>query len=66
MTMAEIVNLRTLRKRKARVEKDRRAEENLRLHGRKNIEVQGTKAEKMSLSRRLDQHLREKNEDERE
>lgn len=41
--MAEIVNLRTARKRRERAEKERRADENRSLHGR-------SKAEKTALA----------------
>ncbi len=36
--MAEIVNLRSVRKRKARAEKERKAEANRALHGRTRAE----------------------------
>ncbi|HET7715577.1 MAG TPA: DUF4169 family protein [Bauldia sp.] len=51
---ADIVNLRAARKAKGRAERERKAEENRRLHGL-------TKAEREKLAderRRLDQHLR--------
>jgi hypothetical protein len=57
--MAEIVNLRTARKRKARAEGAKRAEENRLRFGRTKAEKQASHAEADLASRRLDSHKRE-------
>jgi hypothetical protein len=57
--MAEIINLRQARKRKARTEKDARAAENRIAFGRPKAERQLAEAEKDLGRRRLDAHLRE-------
>ena len=56
--MAEIVNLRLERKRKARAAKEVRAAENRVAFGRKKGERNATKAENDLAERRLDLHKR--------
>ena len=58
--MAEIVNLRTVRKRKTRTEKERLAEENRVLHGRPLAERRSAKAERERAATLLDGHRRGK------
>ena len=53
---AEIINLRRARKERARVEKERQAEENRRLFGLSKAERKQTDDEKDRASRRLDGH----------
>lgn len=54
--MAEIVNLRTLRKRRDRAEKERKAEENRALHGRTKAERNATATAREQALSRLDGH----------
>lgn len=54
--MAEIVNLRIARKRKARVEQEREAAGNRALHGRSRAEKTGTRNERERSERSLDGH----------
>lgn len=58
--MAEIVNLRMARKARARVEKEREAEQNRILHGRSRNEVQRRDREAQAAERQLDGHRRDK------
>lgn len=58
--MSEIINLRQKRKDKARVEKDKQAEQNRRLHGRTKAEKQKQKLETDRAERHLSGHEREK------
>ena len=58
--MAEIVNLRQTRKRKARDEKDKEAEANRLAFGRTKAEKQVTKLEKTRADKSLDGHKRDK------
>lgn len=60
--MGEIVNLRTVRKRKARDEREKVAERNRTIHGRSKAERDISKAEAASAERRLDGHRREPDE----
>jgi hypothetical protein len=57
--MAEIVNLRLARKRKALHEKERAAEANRALHGRTKAERQRDKTKAEQQARHLDGHLRD-------
>lgn len=57
--MAEIVNLRTVRKRKAREDDAARAEQNRILFGRTKAEKTQSRAETELATRRLDGHKRE-------
>lgn len=57
--MAEIVNLRQARKKKARAEKEARAAENRILFGRTKAEKELTKAERDLAARRIDAHKRD-------
>ncbi|GGA52563.1 DUF4169 family protein [Pelagibacterium lentulum] len=61
--MAEIVNLRAARKRKAKAEKEKQADENRLLFGRTKTEKQKIEAEKALQMRRLDGHLRNESEE---
>ena len=54
--MAQIVNLRTARKRKAREEEAAKAEQNRILFGRTKAEKNKSKAEAELAARRLDGH----------
>jgi uncharacterized membrane protein YqiK len=54
--MAEIVNLRTARKQKARAEKATQAEQNRITHGRTKAEKLRSKAEAELAAKRLDGH----------
>jgi hypothetical protein len=54
--MAEIVNLRMARKRKARTEKDAEAEANRRKFGQTKAERDRQAAEKQLAERRIDGH----------
>ena len=56
--MAEIVNLRSVRKQKARADKAKLAEENRRLHGRSKSERRLETAAAARLDAHLDGHLR--------
>ena len=57
--MAEIVNLRTIRKRKAREDDATKAEQNRRLFGRTRAEKEKSTAEANLAARRLEGHKRE-------
>jgi hypothetical protein len=57
--LAEIVNLRTVRKRKAREDDAARAEQNRILFGRTKAEKTQSRAETELATRRLDSHKRE-------
>jgi hypothetical protein len=57
--MAEIVNLRGQRKKKARAEKELRAAENRIAFGRSKAERESTKAVNEMAERHLDLHRRE-------
>ena len=57
--MAEIVNLRQARKRKARDDKDKAAEANRIAFGRTKAEKQVTRLEKARADKTLDGHKRE-------
>ena len=57
--MAEIVNLRQARKRKARDDKDKAAEANRMTFGRTKAEKQVSKLEKARADKTLDGHKRE-------
>lgn len=57
--MAEIVNLRQARKRKARVERERSAEANRLKFGRTRDEKQLTRLEEARARRTLEAHRRE-------
>ena len=56
--MAEIVNLRRVRKEKARADKERAAEINRTTFGRTKAEKLATKAEREAAARKLDGHKR--------
>lgn len=57
--MAELVNLRMARKRKARAEAEKQAESNRLAHGRTKAEKLQSKAEKAMQDRHLEGHKRE-------
>ena len=57
--MAEIINLRKARKKKARAEKEAVAAENRAKFGRPNEEQTQSEASKDLLDRKLDAHRRE-------
>jgi hypothetical protein len=57
--MAEIVNLRLARKKRARADKETRASENRVAFGRSKAERQATNAENEIAQRRLDLHRRD-------
>lgn len=61
--MAEIVNLRMARKRKARDEKERVAEQNRLLHGRSKAEKLQIEAEAVKSVAFLDGHRRKRKDD---
>lgn len=52
--MAEIINLRTIRKRAARSRDQARAAQNRALHGQTREQIAAAKAERASLNRTLD------------
>ena len=58
--MADIVNLRQVRKRKRRDENERTADENRRAHGRSATEKERTRLAKDLDDKRLDAHRRER------
>ncbi len=62
--MAEIVNLRQARKRKARQDKERAAEQNRLLHGRGKAEKTRDRDESQRSASFLDGHRRERPGDE--
>lgn len=57
--MAEIINLRTARKAKARTEKETQASQNRVLFGRTKAERQKDAAEKAKAEKHIDGHKRE-------
>ena len=57
--MAEIVNLRTARKRKARADKEAQAEQNRILFGRTKAEKSKQAAERAQADKHIDGHKRE-------
>jgi hypothetical protein len=57
--MADVVNLRLARKRKAREERERHADENRARYGRTGTERRRDAAEEARLKRHLDEHRRE-------
>jgi hypothetical protein len=57
--MAEIINLRQMRKRKARAEKEAAAAANRTAHGVKKSERERLGAQKKLEERQLDQHRRD-------
>lgn len=57
--MAEIINLRNIRKRKARAEQEAAAESNRQKFGRSKSERARQEAEQSLQTRRLDEHKRE-------
>lgn len=57
--MAEIINLRQARKRKARTDKDKAAEANRLAFGRTKADKQVTRLEKERTDKALDAHRRE-------
>lgn len=63
--MGDVVNLRMARKRAARAEDDRRAEENRRRFGRTKAEKTLAAAEDRKQSLHLEGHRRERPDDER-
>ena len=60
--MAEIINLRQVRKARARAEKVKAAEANRLAFGRTKAEKQGTKLEKERSDKALDAHRRDEDE----
>ena len=61
--MTEVINLKQVRKAKSRTEKDKKAEENRRIHGRTKAQKQKEEQEAERLSRHLDGHKREPDEE---
>lgn len=61
--MADIVNLRQVRKRKARDDKEKTAEANRMAYGRSKAEKQGTKLEQARADKVLDAHRKEEKDD---
>ena len=57
--MAEIVNLRQARKRRARADKEARADENRRLHGRTREEKELERDQVERARKHLDRHRRD-------
>lgn len=57
--MADIVNLRQVRKNKARAEKERAAEQNRALHGRSKAEKTGDRLAAERAARFVEGHRRE-------
>ncbi len=57
--MADIINLRTVRKQKARADKAVAAEQNRRLHGRTKADKQLDAAEKARAERQIEGHKRD-------
>lgn len=62
--MADIVNLRQVRKQKARADKERLADQNRALHGRSKSEKDRDRLATEQAGRFIDGHLRERTEDE--
>ncbi|MFN3641446.1 MAG: DUF4169 family protein [Gemmobacter sp.] len=56
--MSEIVNLRAVRKTRARAEARRQADANAALHGRTRAQRAAEEAERITAARRLDGHRR--------
>jgi hypothetical protein len=54
--MADVINLRQKRKQKARMEKEEKAEQNRRLHGRTKAEKELKKKEEARSKRHLEGH----------
>jgi hypothetical protein len=52
--MSKVVNLNKFRKQKAKLEKERKAEHNRRLHGRSKAERQRDAAQKRKLEKQID------------
>lgn len=57
--MADIINLKTMRKRRDRLEKDEKAATNRAAHGRTKSEKAVTKSQQELASKRLDDHRRD-------
>jgi hypothetical protein len=57
--MAEIINLRTVRKQKARADKDSQAEQNRALFGRTKVEKLRQQSEKAKADKHIDGHKRD-------
>ena len=57
--MAQVINLRSLRKRKARAEREATAEANRQKFGRSKSESARQEAEQALQARHLDEHKRE-------
>lgn len=57
--MADVINLKRVRKAKARTEKEKEAEANRRTHGRSKTQRALTKAEAEAAARKLDGHKRD-------
>ncbi len=57
--MADIINLKTMRKRRDRLEKDEKAATNRAAHGRIKSEKAVTKSQQELASKRLDDHRRD-------
>lgn len=64
--MAEIINLRQVRKQKARAEAERVAEQNRISFGRTKAERSLTEAERDKAARHIDGHWRDRGDDEPE
>lgn len=62
--MADIVNLRQVRKQKARADKERLADQNRTLHGRSKAEKDRDRLATEQAERFIDGHRRERTEDE--
>lgn len=62
--MSKVVNLRQRRKAKARTEKEKKADQNRRIHGRTKAEKRKEAMEADLASRRLDGHKLDKDEPE--
>lgn len=61
--MAEIVNLRLVRKARTRAERQAEAERNRLLHGRPKAERRLSASEREAAERRLDGHRRRRDDD---
>jgi len=57
--MADIINLRTVRKQKSRVEKDAQASQNRVIFGRTKAEKQKAEAEQRLAEKHIDGHKRD-------
>lgn len=64
--MADVVNLNKFRKRKAKAEREQRAETNRRLHGRTKLERERDALQKKQLQAKLDGKKLEKPDGRRE